>query len=307
VEPYADVLARLSARSVTKHFDAYADIDWDHPDHRIDRDDPRFELAHDDPLGATTWYRGLAQPARSYLGLHLTVTRMRMGIEFENILSRGLLEFASTRPNGSPEYRYAMHEVIEEGQHSLMFQEFVNRSGLDPRGLRGIELALARRVPQLGRRFPERFFLHVLAGEAPIDYVQKTLLAGPHAPHPLLKRIMQIHITEEARHICFASRYLAEHVPRLGTLHQAMLRIAAPFVVGGTMMQMMPLPTDIVRVHAIPREVVRRVHRGEVFRRQVIRSLRPVHALCLKLGLARGGAGILWNWLGLASWRDGGA
>jgi hypothetical protein len=216
VEPYADVLARLSARSVTKHFDAYADVDWDHPDHRIDQDDPRFELAPDDPLGATDWYADLPQPARARLGLHMIVARMRTGIEFENILSRGLLEFASTRPNGSPEFRYAMHEVIEEGQHSLMFQEFVNRSRLDPQGLKGVHLALARRVPVLGRRFPERFFLHVLAGEAPIDFVQKTLLASRRSPHPLLKRIMQIHVTEEARHICFASRFLTEHVPRLG-------------------------------------------------------------------------------------------
>ena len=115
-EPYADVLARLSARSVTKHFDAYADIDWDHPDHRIEQDDPRFELPPGEPLEATGWYRTLPQPARARLGLHLTVSRMRTGIEFENILSKGLLEFAMTRPNGSPEFRYAMHEVIEEGQ-----------------------------------------------------------------------------------------------------------------------------------------------------------------------------------------------
>src|SRR3989454_8600620 len=31
----------------------------------------------------------------------------------------------------SPEFRYVYHEVIEEAQHSLMFQEFVNRSGFD--------------------------------------------------------------------------------------------------------------------------------------------------------------------------------
>jgi hypothetical protein len=226
---------------------------------------------------------------------------MRTGIEFENILSRGLLEFAATRPNRSPEYRYAMHEIIEEGQHSLMFQEFVNRSGLDPRGLSGIHLALARRVPPLGRRFPERFFLHVLSGEAPIDHVQKTLLASERAPHPLLKRIMQIHITEEARHICFASRYLAEHVPRLGIYRRTVLEICAPFIVGGTMMEMMRLPADVVRANAVPRQVVREVHRGAGYRDQVVRCLRPVHRLALKLGLLGPATELLWSRLGLAS------
>lgn len=143
-----------------------------------------------------------------------------------------------TRPNGSPEFRYAMHEVIEKGQHALMFQEFVNRSGLDPSGLGGVELAVARRVPEMGRHSPERFFLHVLAGEAPIDHVQKAMLASALTPHPLLKRIMQIHITEEARHICFASRFLTETFPTLGVYRATALRIAAPFVVGATMAQM---------------------------------------------------------------------
>ena len=53
------------------------------------------------------------------------------------MLKRGLLEFASTLPNGAPEFRYAYHEIIEEAQHSLMFQEFVNRSGFDAAGAAG--------------------------------------------------------------------------------------------------------------------------------------------------------------------------
>jgi len=300
-EPYVDVLARLNARSVTKHFDAYGDVDWDHPDHRIEHDDPRFELPPGEPLGATDWYCALPQAARARVGLHMTVSRMRTGIQFENILSKGLLEFAMTRPNGSPEFRYAMHEVIEEGQHSLMFQEFVNRTGIDPCGLGGIELAVARRVPEMGRRFPERFFLHVLAGEAPIDHVQKATLASPLPPHPLLKRIMQIHITEEARHICFASRYLAETFPALGAYRATALRVAAPFIVAGTMIQMMRLPRDVVARHAVPRSAVRQMQRSQDFREQVIRGVRPVHALCSKVGIITPRTEVVWKWFGLSS------
>ena len=67
---------------------------------------------------------------RARIGLHMIATFMKIGLQFESVLKRGLLEFALELPNGSPEFRYAYHEVIEEAQHSLMFQEFVNRTRL---------------------------------------------------------------------------------------------------------------------------------------------------------------------------------
>ena len=57
-ETYAELVRRLSHQSVVKHFDAYADIDWDAEEYRIDPDDPRWELGCDDVLGGTAWYRG---------------------------------------------------------------------------------------------------------------------------------------------------------------------------------------------------------------------------------------------------------
>ena len=111
-------------------------------------------------------------------------------------------------PNGSPEYRYAYHELIEEGQHSLMFQEFVNRTGLETPGLPTPIRFAARFVAAQGRLFPPLFFVFVLGGEDPIDHVQRTTLRSGRELHPLLRRIMQIHVTEEARHICFARYYL---------------------------------------------------------------------------------------------------
>src|SRR2546428_505580 len=68
---YQHLLRRLSHQSVVKHFDAYADIDWDAEDYRIDPEDPRWELGSDDVLGATAWYCAQPQAARARLGLHL--------------------------------------------------------------------------------------------------------------------------------------------------------------------------------------------------------------------------------------------
>ncbi len=202
---YKALLSRLSHQSVVKHFDAYTDIEWDSRELAIDPDDPRWELGPDDSLGATGWYRSLPQPARARLGLDLIASKMKMGLEFESVLKRGLLEFASTLPNGSPEFRYAYHEVIEEAQHSLMFQEFVNRSGFDAAGLRALDRLGSRRIVKLGRRFPALFFVFVLGGEDPIDYVQRRELRNGRTIHPLLERIMRIHVTEEARHLSFTA------------------------------------------------------------------------------------------------------
>src|SRR6185369_14829157 len=133
IESYAALVARLSRQSVTEHFDAYADVDWDAADSAIDHADPRWEQPEGRPLGDTAWYRALPQPTRARLGLHLIATQVKLGLEFERVLKQGLLEFASTLPHDAPEFRYAYHEVIEETQHSLMFRELLMRIDLDVR------------------------------------------------------------------------------------------------------------------------------------------------------------------------------
>jgi hypothetical protein len=52
-DAYFALIRRLSHQSVVKHFDAYADIEWDNPEFRIDHDDSRWELEPGDVLGAT--------------------------------------------------------------------------------------------------------------------------------------------------------------------------------------------------------------------------------------------------------------
>ena len=299
VPDYDRLVLKLGEASVKKHFDAYADVDWDHPDHRIEHDDPRFELDDDEPLGGTEWYRSLPQASRARIGLHMVASRMHTGIDFEGILSRGLLEFASMRPCGSPELRYAYHEVIEEGQHSLMFQELVHRAGMKTDGLNAFERWASRAVPRLGRTFPEYFFVHVLAGEAPVDQLQRRILDRKRAVHPLLRRIMQIHVTEEARHICFAEQFLDRHVPCLGAIKTARLAIGVPFVVHGTVLTMMRTPRDVVRAHAIPRAVVREAERSARHAAQVEEGVAPIRARMARLGVLDARTAPLWRWLGL--------
>jgi hypothetical protein len=293
---FAEVLARLSRQSVEKHFDAYVDIPWDDPGWAIDHTDPRWELAPDAPLAGTDWYRSQRAETRSRLGLHLIVSNMKAGLQFENILERGLLEYAFALPDRSPEFRYAYHEVIEESQHSLMFQEFVNRSGLEAPGLTWDLRLGSRAVVQMARRFPAMFFVFVLGGEDPIDHVQRRTLRSGRELHPLIERIMRIHVTEEARHLSFARQYLRHHVPQLPARRRMALTVQAPIVLSTMASVMMRAPRHIVREYDIPADVIRQAYgRGTPSRQQVRESLRKVRTLLVELGLVTPVSKRLWR------------
>jgi para-aminobenzoate N-oxygenase AurF len=299
-ETYEGLVQRLSHQSVVKHFDAYADIPWDDPAYQIDADDPRWELSPDDSLGATAWYRSQPAGVRSRIGLHMYATFMKLGVQFESVLKRGLLEYAAKLPNGAPEFRYAYHETIEEAQHSLMFQEFVNRTGFDIGGLSWWQKIGARQVVRFARTFPELFFVFVLGGEDPIDHVQRTLLRGGRPVHPLLKRIMQIHVTEEARHLCFARHYLKRYAPRMGRFKRYLLSRRAPFILAVMAQLMMQPSSEIVRTYGIPPEVIREAYtRNPQHRAKTLEALHKVRHLLVEVGVVTPGAQRLWRWLGI--------
>jgi hypothetical protein len=296
---YRKLVEHLSRQSVAKHYDAYLDVPWDDPAFAIDPADPRFELLPSDPLGATAWYRALPQPTRARFGLELIASFARIGLQFENALQRGLLEYAFRLPNGAPEYRYVMHEVIEEGQHSLMFQEFVNRTGLDVPGLPPLLQFGARQVVRTARVFPELFFLFVLGGEDPIDHVQRESLRTGQYAHPLIRRISQVHITEEARHLSFARAYLRRHVPELSRFSKLLLQVRTPLLLGQMAKLMMQPPASMVRRYAVPAAVLREAYEGPAAAALRAAALRKPRELCVELGIAVAPFDRLWRRMGI--------
>jgi hypothetical protein len=300
---FTELLRRLSHQSVVKHFDAYADVDWDHPDNAIDPRDPRWELDSGSGLSRTDWYRALPAETRARIGLHGITSNMKAGLQFENVLKRGLLEYAFRLPDGSPEFRYAYHEVIEEAQHSLMFQEFVNRTGLETPGLPW-ELRLgSRNVVGLARRFPALFFVFVLGGEDPIDHVQRTVLRSDKEIHPLLERIMRIHVTEEARHLSFARSYLRTNVPKLPAWRRRAMAMQAPLILATEASVMLRPPRHLVHTYGVPDVVLRQAYGpGSQSRQDAKDSLRKVRNLLVELGLVTPAAKRLWRRLGI--WDD---
>src|SRR5262245_49234381 len=253
---YVKLVERLSKASVEKHWEPYIDIAWADPTMASDRSDPRWELPKTDPLASHPWYRAQPQEVRSGIGLYRFANAAKIGVQFENLLNRGLYTYAFKLPNGSAEFRYAYHEAIEEGHHGMMFQELVNRTGFDIEGIPPGLRRIAPNVVLLARWFPEAFFFFVLGGEDPIDYVQRKMLAEDENLHPLAERIMRIHVAEEARHLSFARSYLRRRVPTIGFVRKRILRVAIPLILGQMSRLMLAPSRALVRHFNIPVDVM---------------------------------------------------
>jgi hypothetical protein len=291
---FTATVTRLSRQSVDKHFDAYADVDWDAPEMSITPEDPRFKLWDFDPLAGTDWYRSQPPEIRSRVALHRIASAMRIGWEFENVLQRGLLMWAFWMGNDRPEFRYVHHEVCEESQHTMMFQEVINRSGLDVKGMPKRMKIGSRNVVALSRLFPQLFLLFVLGGEDPVDHLQRRQLRACDC-HPVIERIMRIHVTEEARHISFARQYLKTTVPGLGFVRRATLGMVAPFLFGTMARLMVNPPSALIRQYGVPRDDLRRALRRKESRQLLADSVAKPRRLCIDLGLVSPPARAAWK------------
>lgn len=297
-EDFQAMLLALSEASVEQHFDAFVDIDWEA--HGIDPEDPRFVLSPHDVVGGHPWYRSLEPRRQARIGLYRQANIMKVGLQFEQILISGLMNYAFALPNRDHAFRYVTHEATEECHHTQMFQEFVNRSGMPVAGGSVVFRAVGMLLPQMARVIPFGFFVGVLAGEEPIDHVQKMMLRGDHPVHPLIERIMQIHVAEEARHIGFAHEYLRTTYPRLSRLDRAYLSVGTPLIMRWLCDEIMKPSRKARRDMGIPDEVFAEMFWGSPTSQAFLVDLfADVRALCEELGLMNRPARRVWRALGI--------
>ncbi|MFN3339124.1 MAG: AurF N-oxygenase family protein [Dietzia sp.] len=256
-EEYDATLLRLSEASVTRNFDPFTDIPWDDPDFRVDRTDERWVLpAGIDPLGSHPWYQQLPLQKQIDIGLWRQANIMKVGLQFENILIRGIMQYVSTRENGSAEFRYLTHEATEECHHTQMFQQGVNIIGVDVPGMPRWIRRVSPIIPLFATLAPVGFFIGVLAGEEPIDHTQKQVLRGAGMLPPVLSRIMEIHVAEEARHISFAHTYVARHAPRMGRASTIAASLGFPVIMRVLCDSILKPSAEFREEFDIPKEVI---------------------------------------------------
>ncbi len=275
------LVSRLSGQSVTRRSRAFGSIPWDA--HVLDPFDERWQLDGLDPLCDTAWYREQPTRRKAELGFRRTCINFAVGIEFEAVLQRGLLSYASLLRHGSPLFRYCYHEVVEEGEHSLMFGEFLRLAEFDIPVADPAYASANETLLRLAIEFPSLFFVCILAGELPIDYIQRRLVS--RGTHPLLDAICRTHISEEARHVAFAAEWLTATVPQLTEREIRRLQMQAPFAVR-ELVRRVVVPSDRFQDSlGIPGDVFAEAY-GEAASRTLVRAAtRKLVATCESAGV----------------------
>ena len=293
---YCANLETLSAGSVRRNFNPYLDVSWDSPEFRVTENDPRWVLAESDPIGMSAWYQAQPLEKQIAIGMWRQANLAKAGQHFENILIRGLIQYSFWVPNGSPEYRYCLHEVIEESYHSLTFQEMINRLGNDVPGVPRLLQWLQPLLPLAAGPTPIPFFFSVLAGEEPIDHAQKAILRENLTLHPMMERVMAIHVAEEARHISFAHEYLRRRVPNLRRRHRWLLSLFVPFIMRSMCSAFIVPPRAFWKEFDIPRSVRKDVFfRSPSSRKWLSDMFSDVRMLCHDTGLMNPLAKVIWR------------
>ncbi|MDF3282505.1 diiron oxygenase [Gordonia sp. N1V] len=299
---YNQVLEDLSAASVHRNFDPYLDIDWDAPEMAVVPDDPRWILSYDvDPIGRHPWYQALPQDKQIAIGMWRQANVAKVGLQFESILIRGLMQYSSALDNGDKRFRYTTHESKEECNHTLMFQELVNRIGMDVPGAKTFYRRVSMFVPLVSTIFPTVFFFGVLGGEEPIDHLQKDFLRTTDSLHPAMAAVMQLHVAEEARHISFAHHHLRETVPKKNRFQRFVLSLALPIAMRLLLGAIMVPPRSFRREFDVPDSVMREIFwrspESKRVRRNVFGDVRMLGEQC---GLMNPASRTLWRALGIS-------
>ncbi|BBZ43760.1 hypothetical protein MPRM_10410 [Mycobacterium parmense] len=293
---YVDALATLSDGSVRRNFNPYTDIDWESPEFAVTRDDPRWILPASDPLGRHPWYQAQSQERQIEIGMWRQANVAKVGTHFESVLIRGLMNYTFWVPNGSPEYRYCLHESVEECNHTLMFQEMVNRVGADVPGLPRILQWVSPFLPLAAGPLPVFFFIGVLAGEEPLDHTQKDVLREGKSLHPIMERVMAIHVAEEARHISFAHEYLRKRLPELSRPQRFLISLYTPLIMRVLCEAITVPPKAFWEQFEIPVEVKRELFFGSPQSQKLLRDMfADMRMLAYDTGLMNPVARVLWR------------
>jgi hypothetical protein len=295
-QQYVDKLMTLSEGSVRRNFNPYTDIDWDAPEFEVIPDDDRWILPATDAFGRHPWYQAQSRERQIEIGMWRQANVAKVGLHFESILIRGLMNYAFWVPNGSPEYRYCLHESVEECNHTMMFQEMVNHIGMDVPGMPRLLKWLSAFIPLVAGPLPILFFFGVLAGEEPIDHTQKAVLREGKTLHPVMEKVMAIHVAEEARHISFAHEYLHKRVPRLKRRKRFVLSLLVPVVMRVLCSAILVPPRSFWKRFDIPRSVRKDVFfRSPESRKWLSDVFGDVRMLCHDTGLMNPVAKLTWR------------
>ena len=214
------IAERLIRASNQKSFNPEIDVDWSAPlepgmffmpEHRVSL------------YGTPTWDR-LSREQRVELSRHELASIASVGIWFEVVLMQLLTRHIYDRPPTTDHVRYALVEIGDECRHSVMFSRFIEKLGCPPYGPGRLAHTLGR-ILKTTAAGPE-VFAAVLIAEEILDTLQREQMIDPTV-QPLTRRISQIHVVEEARHVRYAREELRRSMAVASGPTRAIARLVA--------------------------------------------------------------------------------
>lgn len=192
------VAERLLTGSARRSYAPVVDIDWDAPI----VPGKYFLPPEACSLYGTAIWDAWTEEERIESSRQEMSNLLSMGIWFENLLNRMLLRDLLPADPTSRDSFYSLTEMGDECRHMTMFGMVIDRVGVRPYRLRGWQLAVVKYVlPAVIRG--QAVWVAALVGEEIFDAQQRKIKDHPDL-QPIVARLMQIHVAEEARHINYA-------------------------------------------------------------------------------------------------------
>ena len=287
------IAERLIRASVQKSFDPERDIDWDAPlvEGKLFMPARRVSL-----YGTPLWER-LTEAQRVELSKHEIASIASVGIWFEVVLIQLLTRHLYDRSAASRHVRYALVEIGDECRHSVMFSRFIEKLGCPAYGPGPLAHTLGRILKTIAAG-PE-VFAAILIAEEVLDTLQRELMVDEDV-QPLTRRVSQIHVVEEARHVRYARDELVRQMAAASPAAKALARWVAArsaYVIASRLVH----PDVYAAVGLDPREA-RRVARSNPARRETLQwAAHRLVAFFEEVGLMQGPGMVLWRRSGLVA------
>lgn len=200
-ENAVNLAERLSRASIKKTWDVYAAFDW--PESLPE--DAWYMSPELISLYGTSYYDGLTESQQKKLSLTELCNFFSLVLQGERPLVQGLVHRLYLRQTDPAVTDYLHHFIDEENKHMIMFGLFCNKylGKVYPEK----KISLAREYAKGEEEVA--FFCKVLVVEELGDYYNVFMWRDERI-HPLSRELNKVHHADEARHLAFGRRYLAE-------------------------------------------------------------------------------------------------
>jgi hypothetical protein len=196
---------RLLNGSVRRSYDSSVDIDWDAP-----LEEGKYFLPPQmSALYGTAMWNAMTPAQRIELSRHEMANLLSVGHWFENVLNQALLRMIFDGDPTSRYTHYALTEIGDECRHMLMFGRLIEKIGARPFRQHPVQAVFTKMAPYSMRGL--QLWAWALIGEEIFDTWQRRMMDDP-GMQPVVRRMMRIHVVEEARHIQWAREGVARRM-----------------------------------------------------------------------------------------------